>query len=169
MFLGGPPRPGLDSCLFLGDPTRLGFGPSPLLTLFDGLFLLGDELIETVCRPTFLDNLDLLPAGGPATRPGRLLRSARMLESLEALRESYHLIVLDTPAVLANSDSLLLTDLGDAVLFVVRYGGPPAALVNRALEQVDEAKLRGIVLNGSQTAVPGWVRSLLGLRGSGIA
>jgi|SRR5579859_2266387 len=141
------------------------FGIEPTPGLIDSL--VGDQVIELMCRPTFLDNLDLLPAGSAVNYAGRPLRSSRMIAALETLRETYHVIIMDTPPLLTNSDSLLLTDLADALLFVVRVGGPPAAQVNRALEQLDEAKLRGIVLNGGSTAIPGWLRGLLGLRGSG--
>jgi Mrp family chromosome partitioning ATPase len=132
--------------------------------------LLGELPISSACRPTFLDNLDLLPAGSATAHRGRLLRSAGMIAALESLREMYHLIILDAPSLLTNSDGLLLTDLSDAVLFVVRTGGggPAAALVNKALEQIDEAKLRGIVLNGSPSSITGWLRGLLGMRGSGM-
>jgi hypothetical protein len=36
-------------------------------------------------------------------------------------------------------------------------------VVNRALELVDEDRLRGMVLNGAQSAVPGWIRRLFGI------
>ena len=127
------------------------------------------EFAESACRPTYLDNLDLLPAGVATAVSGRPLRSSRMVEAIERLRETYHIVILDAPSVLANSDTLLLTDLADGVLFVVRLGRPPAATVNKALEQLDEAKLRGIVLNGAQTSIPGWLSNLLGMRGSATA
>jgi capsular exopolysaccharide synthesis family protein len=130
--------------------------------------LVNQERVEDVCRPTFLDNLDLLTAGGSPRGAGRLLRSARLIEALEVLRQSYHVIILDAPAVLTNSDTLLLSDLADATLFVVRLGRAPVAVVNKALEQLDESKLRGIVLNGAQSSIPGWLRDLVGLRSSGL-
>ncbi len=36
-------------------------------------------------------------------------------------------------------------------------------MVSKALEQIDEMKLRGVVLNGSQSAIPGWLRRLCGM------
>lgn len=126
--------------------------------------LVNQELVENVCQPTYLDNLDLLTAGGPQRGAGRLLRSARLIDALEVLRRTYHVIIMDTPAVLTNSDTLLLSDLADATLFVVRLGRAPVAAVNKALEQLDESKLRGIVMNGAQSSIPGWLRDLMGLR-----
>jgi capsular exopolysaccharide synthesis family protein len=136
------------------------FGIEPSPGLVD--CLIGDEPLDQVCRPTYLDNLDVIPAGLPIARAGRPLRSARMAALMDVLRQSYHFIIVDTPALLTNSDTLLLTDFADGVLFVVRSGVTPAALVNKALEQVDETKLRGVVLNGVQSSTPRWLRRLMG-------
>jgi len=35
-------------------------------------------------------------------------------------------------------------------------------LINKALDQIEEKKLRGVVLNGSDSAVPNWLRRLCG-------
>jgi capsular exopolysaccharide synthesis family protein len=131
--------PGLIDCLINGEP------------------LLG------ACRPTFLENLHVVPAGAIASTPGRPLRSSRMAAVVDAMRQSYDVIILDLPAILANSDAILLTDLADGVICVVRAGSTPMALVNRAVEQIEQSKLRGIVINGSGSAVPDWLRRLAGL------
>jgi Mrp family chromosome partitioning ATPase len=124
--------------------------------------LIANEPVETACRATYLHNLDVMPAGKGLPRSGRPLRSARLPAFLDVLRQSYQFIVLDTPSVLTNSDTLLLTDLADSVLVVVRTGVTPSALVSKALEQVDETKLRGVVLNGVRSSVPNWLRRLMG-------
>ena len=79
------------------------------------------------------------------------------------MREMYDLVILDGPAVLVRSDALVLADLADAVLFVVRAGITPLQHVNQALDQLDDRKLRGVVLNGEQSAIPGWLRRVCGL------
>ena len=72
-------------------------------------------------------------------------------------------VLLDVPAILANSDSLSLTELADGVVFVVRSGVTPLSRVKRAMQGLDGAKLRCVVLNGSTSAIPGWLRRLCGL------
>jgi protein-tyrosine kinase len=136
------------------------FGMEPSPGLAD--YLLGDEELDAVCRPSYLENLDLLPAGLPVDTAGRPLRGARMAVTVDQLRQRYDLILFDTPALLANSDSLILTDLADAVIFVVRAGVTPSALVTKAIEQLDEAKVRGVVLNNVRSDLPGWMRRLAG-------
>lgn len=132
------PGPGLADCLLSGQPVHMAY------------------------RPTFLENLQLVPAGGPVANASRVLRSSRMAAAVELMRQTHDVVILDTPAVLANSDALLLTDLADGIIFVVRAGVAPAPLVAKAIEQLDEDKLRGVVLNEAHSAVPVWLRRLCG-------
>lgn len=125
--------------------------------------LVNGEPLLSACRPTFLENLHVVPAGTQASRSGRPLRSSRMAAIVDAMRQSYDVVILDLPAILANSDAILLTDLADGVICVVRAGITPMALVNRAVEQIEQVKLRGVVINGSASAVPGWLRRVAGL------
>jgi capsular exopolysaccharide synthesis family protein len=135
---GTEPTPGLLECLISHEPLQVG------------------------CRPTFLPNLHIVPVGAPTTT-GRPLRSSRMAAIVDAMRQTYDVIILDLPALLTNSDAVLLTDLADGVICVVRAGVTPAGLVNRAIEQIEDGKLRGIVLNGSRSSVPNWLRRLSGI------
>jgi capsular exopolysaccharide synthesis family protein len=136
------------------------FGMEPTPGLID--CLTDTAPLLTACRPTFLDNLHVLPAGTANAVSGRPLRSSRMAAVVDAMRQSYDLVILDLPAILTNSDAVLLTDLADGVICVVRAGLTPAALINRALEQIEEGKIRGVVLNANRTSVPTWLGRLVG-------
>ena len=125
--------------------------------------LTNDEPIHIGYRGTFLDNLQLLPIGGPVTNPSRLLRSDGMAEALDQMRQTHDVVILDLPPLLLNSDAVLLSDLVDGLVLVVRAGATPAHLVTRVLEEIDPAKLRGVILNGVQSAVPTWLRRVCGL------
>ena len=82
---------------------------------------------------------------------------------LAATRRNHDLVILDAPALLVSSDAALVTDQADGVVMVIRSGVTPMPIVNRALELVDEERLRGMVLNGAQSAVPSWLRRLFGI------
>jgi capsular exopolysaccharide synthesis family protein len=114
-------------------------------------------------RQTYLPNLHLVPAGGPTTSASRLLRSSRMAMAVDAMRQSHDVVILDLPAILVTSDALLLSDLADGVILVVRSGVTPSALVNKAIEQLDDERLRGVVLNGAQSSLPRWLRRICGM------
>jgi len=134
-----PASPGLIDCLTAGLP------------------------LMSACRPTFLENLHVVPAGEPDKRiVGRPLRSSHMAALADAMRQTYDLVILDLPAILTNSDAALLTDLADGVICVVRAGSTPITMLNRALEQIEPTKLRGIVINRTASSVPGWLRRLTG-------
>jgi capsular exopolysaccharide synthesis family protein len=121
--------------------------------------------LQLAVRPTSLENLFLVPGGRPASNAGRLLRSTRMAAAVATLRQSYDIIILDVPAMLVNSDALPVIDLADGALFVVRAGVTPVPLVRKAITQLDDTRglLRGVVLNGADTAIPTWLRRLCGL------
>jgi capsular exopolysaccharide synthesis family protein len=125
--------------------------------------IVADEPFQVACRLTFLENLHVIPAGGDGSGVGRPLRSSRIAAAVDSMRASYDLVILDLPPVLVNSDAVLLTDLVDGVICVVRSGVTPISLVNKALEQIEETKIRGVVLNGSQSSIPGWLQRLMGL------
>src|SRR5215469_2699161 len=65
--------------------------------------LLGGHPMELAFRSTFLDNLHLIPVGDPPKKHGRALRSGRMAAFVDALRQTYDLVILDAPALLVNS------------------------------------------------------------------
>ncbi|MDF2748665.1 MAG: putative Protein-tyrosine kinase [Propionibacteriaceae bacterium] len=126
-------------------------------------FLLDDRPIQMAFRPTSLENLYVLPSGGPISNPGRLLRSSQMAVAIDTMRATHDVVILDLAAILVNSDALPLTDLADGVIIVVRAGVTPSNLVNKSIRLIDDAKMLGVVLNGVRSYVPGWLRRLSGM------
>src|SRR5688572_25573264 len=138
----------------------LGLAPNP------GLLecLVRDQVIrDDAFRATALPNLSIVPAGGPDLNPTRWLCSRDVQETIGVLRRSHDLVVLDLPAVTAQSGVLALVGHADRVLFVVRTGGAPQTVVEAAVAQVPREKLSGVVMNAARSHVPAWVRRLAGL------
>lgn len=146
----------LSGAVLAGD---FGVDPSPGLADC----LVEEHPVMRAYRSTFLSNLHLVPAGIPDRADGRLLRSPLMAAAVEIMKRTYDVVILDCPSILVDSDAVALTDLADGTIFIVRSGVTPTQLVDRALERVHESKLRGIVLNGATSAVPGWISRLCGL------
>jgi Mrp family chromosome partitioning ATPase len=86
-----------------------------------------------------------------------------MAMAVDAMRQSHDLVILDLPAVLESSDAAPLADLADGIVFVARSGATPRAAVQNAFAQLDQARLRGTVLNGAGSAIPRWLSRFLGL------
>lgn len=84
-----------------------------------------------------------------AASPADLLSGQAMTLLVERLAESYDLVVLDTPPVLAVPDALALAVLADSTLFVVDAGRTPLRLVRLALDRLAQARAAvcGIILS----------------------
>jgi capsular exopolysaccharide synthesis family protein len=87
----------------------------------------------------------------PGSRPPNasdVLGSDRMKELLEHLRETYDMIILDTPPVLAVADALVLVRMVDKTVYVVRWEKTRRDTAISGLKMVAEAgaNLAGIVL-----------------------
>jgi polysaccharide biosynthesis transport protein len=112
--------------------------------------ILGEDSLENLIRPTpGMDNLWLLPSGPPPPNPAELLNGARAQEIFARLRETYDLVLIDSPPVLPVTDAVVLSKDVDATLLVVAAYRSRSGDVKRAAErlaQVD-ARVVGVVLN----------------------
>lgn len=108
----------------------------------------GKASLETALHPES-DNLHVLAAAGAAGNPGETIGSPAFAALIDVLRNRYDRIIIDSPPVLAASDTLLLARLSDAVLFVTRAETTKLSTVRRAIHQlrVTGAPLVGCVLN----------------------
>lgn len=110
-----------------------------------------------------MPNLSFLPGGSTPKHPSLLLRSEGMTAVIGALKERFDYVVLDLPAVLFSSDSVVLTPLCDSLLWVVRAGVTPIPTVRRAINMVEHDKIVGLALNDARLATPGPLLRLMGI------
>jgi Mrp family chromosome partitioning ATPase len=98
-------------------------------------------------HPTAHTHLRVLTAGPPSSTPAELLHVGGPA-FLEGRHATGTLIVLDTPPLLAASETRLLASAADVVLLVVRRGTQPDD-VSDALDQVPTTRspLVGVVFN----------------------
>jgi Mrp family chromosome partitioning ATPase len=80
---------------------------------------------------------------------------------VDELRGVFDLVVLDAPPILSSADGGPVAALADGVIFVVRAGSTRLEQTERALAQIGGPRLRGVVLNGATSSVPGWLRRIL--------
>jgi exopolysaccharide transport family protein len=85
-------------------------------------------------------------AGMP--NPQDLLGSQHMRDFIRSVSQHYDLVVLDSPPVLAASDSIVLSRVVDTTVFVVRWEHTPRQVVLGALKQLQAVggSIAGIVL-----------------------
>lgn len=121
---------------------------------FTGLtsVLAGSVPVEEAIRPGPIPGLSILPSGPIPPNPAELIGSSRMAALLMNLDGLFDLIILDTPPVLAVTDSCALAPRVDGVVIVVRanaVGHPQARRAKEALTAV-KARILGVVLDAVQ-------------------
>jgi capsular exopolysaccharide synthesis family protein len=113
--------------------------------------LVGDASLEEVAKPTVVENLWSIPAGPIPPNPADLFHSERFKKFLARASEAFDRIVIDSPPLVAVTDSAILSTLVDGTVFVVRAASTTRALAAqgmRTLADVD-APVVGAVLNGA--------------------
>ncbi len=105
---------------------------------------------------TRVNGVTLLLAG-ESRDPAASMRSPRFASTLDSLRSSFPLVILDLPPALAMSDGGRLAAAADGVVLVVRAGVTPRDLVRMTVESLS-GRLLGLVLNGVDE--PGYARYL---------
>ena len=89
----------------------------------------------------------LLGAGRTSLGRPEDLGSPRMAALLRAARDRFDLVILDATPILPVSDAVLLQDLVDGFLLVVRARVTPRAAIDDALGRIRADMVVGVVLN----------------------
>ena len=111
--------------------------------------LLGQSTLHQVVQHTSLDGLDLIGTGAFADNPAELILRREMKEFLAEASELYDLVIMDSPPLLAVSESTVISSLVDGTLLVVWSGRTSRKLIQVAVRQMLSrgANLIGGVLN----------------------
>lgn len=92
--------------------------------------------------------------------PSRLVKQWIDDRVIEQLKTKARLIVLDLPALNTTSYGIASTILADRVLLVVRANVTPEAEIKKAVVGLDADRVAGVVLNGTTTDIPRWLRQI---------
>lgn len=131
-------------------------------------------LMETSASPGLQDCLDntglidealelrgglwVMPAG---TTPARYDASTDISKVFRRLRSFLRVTIVDLPAVGDGVAALRAARWVDEVIWVVRAESTPPEIASQAMEVIGRQRIMGIVLNGHQSRIPGWLRRLL--------
>jgi capsular exopolysaccharide synthesis family protein len=126
----------------------LGTRPTPGLAEY----LQGQESLESVIQRGAESNLYVIPSGARISEPGELIGSLRMRELFLRLRPLFDWIVVDMSPAVQFADSGTITDLCDGVLMVVGSGKAPVQLAKRAVHNLRQDRILGVILNRAEDA-----------------
>ncbi len=109
-------------------------------------------------RPSGIENLTILTSGPKPSNPAELLTSPRFQVAIEKLRADFDFVILDTPPLLAVSDTSVVAPRADGVILVFRMSNKARPTAERACDMLAQlgAKVIGVVVNGSGRAKEGY-------------
>ncbi|WP_210151351.1 GumC family protein [Chryseobacterium scophthalmum] len=117
-------------------------------------FLSGDttELNEIIHPSGYNENCEFIYSGSIPPNPSDLLQNGKLDELLEILKKQnkYKYIVLDTAPLLLVTDSFLIADKSDAIVYVTRSEITEKTYLEFLNHSIEDNKLKnvGIILNG---------------------
>lgn len=103
-----------------------------------------------------LPGLDVLTKGALPAHPSELLMSDRFGDVLQTLARGYDLVIIDTPPVLAVTDSTVIGKHAGTTLVVVRYGRHPIGEIGETAKRLETGgvNLKGVLLTDVPPAMP---------------
>jgi capsular exopolysaccharide synthesis family protein len=105
--------------------------------------------ISSLAVDSGLPKLSIIPAGSIPDNPAELLSSEKMAEMFDELASRYqdHLVIVDSPPFHAAAETLLLSQLVDKIVLVVRWGKSGRENVGKMVETIGRDKIIGTVFN----------------------
>jgi len=115
--------------------------------------LVGKESVKNAIVSIGIKNLDMIPVGPTPPNPSEILGSKKMKQFLDSLRSGYTRIIIDSPPIMAVTDSVVLSQMVDGVIVIISAGDTPRPVVQNGIAQLRgvNARILGAVLNGIRT------------------
>lgn len=113
-------------------------------------YLFANVELKDIIRKTKIDSLDFVTSGTIPPNPSELLGSVQFKNFLDKLRDSYDIIVIDSPPFISVTDSEILFNITDGTLLVCRANMTPIETfvkTYKRLYKINSHNLLGCVLN----------------------
>lgn len=110
------------------------------------------ESLDAAILSTDVDGLSFLARGNAPPNPSELLMQEAFSELLESAGDTFDLVLIDTPPVLAVTDAAIVSALCGTSLMVARFQQNTAKEVQAAVRRLENSggSVRGIILNAME-------------------
>jgi succinoglycan biosynthesis transport protein ExoP len=111
--------------------------------------LVGEATIDDVAKPTVVENLWSVPAGPTPPNPADILHSERFGRFMEDLAARFDRVIIDSPPIVAVTDSAIISRIVDGTVYVVRAFKTSKHMSGQGLRALRDVGSRvvGVVLN----------------------
>ncbi len=112
-------------------------------------YLVGNANLDEILNKSDIPNLSFILSGTIPPNPAEMLDSQEMRTFLKKLRDQYDLIILDSPPVIAVTDSEILTSMVDGTILIVSSENTEIEMMERSVELIrrENTQFLGTVLN----------------------
>ena len=90
------------------------------------------------------NTIDVIYSGKIPPNPAELLMSSRMKELLEEVSEKYDYVIVDTAPLMVVTDTLLITEYADHIIYVTKAGVTEKKVLEFPVKLKNEGKLKGL-------------------------
>jgi capsular exopolysaccharide synthesis family protein len=105
--------------------------------------------MSQILKDSGIENLKVITSGKKVNNPAELIGSKKMADFIAEAKQMFDFVIFDSSPVISVTDAVILSDMSDAAIQVVRSGrilAPAAIKVKEKLENT-KAKFLGVVLN----------------------
>ena len=112
-------------------------------------YLYGENTLEEIIKKSEIPNLSYITTGTIPPNPAETLESAQMKSFIKDLESKYDLILLDSPPIIAVTDSEILSNMVDVSLLVVSAETTEIELMEKSSELLKQgsSSFLGAILN----------------------
>jgi tyrosine-protein kinase Etk/Wzc len=112
-------------------------------------YLVGNANLDEILNKSDIPNLSFILSGTIPPNPAEMLDSQEMRTFLKKLRDQFDLIILDSPPVIAVTDSEILTSMVDGTILIVSSDNTEIEMMERSVELIrrENTQFLGTVLN----------------------
>jgi capsular exopolysaccharide synthesis family protein len=106
-------------------------------------------LMSQIIHDSGIENLKVITSGKKVNNPAELIGSRKMADFIAEAKNMFDFVIFDSSPVISVTDAVILSDMSDAAIQVVRSGrilAPAAIKVKEKLVNT-KAKFLGVVLN----------------------
>lgn len=116
---------------------------------FSSLLAGRSDLASAVMRISYIENLDVLPAGPKPPNPQELLNRPTLNELFQYVRKAYDIVLIDTSSLSSGADALIVAAKAGAALAVARANETKLTAYTEMISELKRSNINvvGSVLN----------------------
>ena len=105
--------------------------------------------VEHIVSPSGVPRMRVVPLGHHSGLSAEHFTSARYQQLMLDIKERYdnRYVIVDGPPMSTSTDARILSEICDYTVLVIPYGGVTPGALDSVIDEIDERKLAGIVIN----------------------